>query len=64
MKKISRRQFLTLCAGAALLGGGGWAFSRGRILPGLREKAEAVLGGEKVQALRQVVLGTMLRRGR
>ncbi|MCI6159466.1 MAG: metallophosphoesterase family protein [Selenomonadaceae bacterium] len=55
MKKISRRQFLTLCAGAALLGGGGWAFSRGRILPGLREKAEAVLGGEKVQALRQVV---------
>lgn len=54
MKKISRRQFLTLCAGAALLGGGGWAFSRGLILPGVKEKAEAVLSGDKVQALRQV----------
>ena len=53
MKKISRRQFLQLCAGMALLGGGGWAFSRGLVLPEVRDKA-AVLGGDKVQALRQV----------
>lgn len=54
MKKISRRQFLQLCAGMALLGGGGWAFSRGLVLPEVRDKAAAVLGGDKVQALRQV----------
>ena len=42
MKKISRRQFLQLCAGMALLGGGGWAFSRGLVLPEVRDKAAAV----------------------
>lgn len=57
MKKITRRQFLGLCAGTALLGGGGWAFARGLLLPQVKEKAAVLLGGDKVRALRQIVAG-------
>lgn len=57
MKKITRRQFLGLCAGMALLGGGGWAFARGLLLPQVKEKAAVLLGGDKVWALRQIVAG-------
>lgn len=57
MKNLTRRQFLGLCAGAALLGGGGWAFARGLLLPEVKEKAAVLLGGEKIRALRQIVAG-------
>ena len=43
MQKISRRQFLSLCAGAVVLGGG-WVLARGRILPELRDRTAAALG--------------------
>ena len=57
MKKLTRRQFLGLCAGAALRGGGGWAFARGLLLPQVKEKAAVLLGGDKIRALRQIVAG-------
>lgn len=54
MQKISRRQFLSLCAGAVVLGGG-WVFARGRILPELRDRTAAALGRGRVTYLRQIV---------
>ena len=54
MQKISRRQFLSLCAGAVVLGGG-WVLARGRILPELRDRTAAAIGRERVTYLRQIV---------
>ena len=54
MQKISRRQFLSLCAGAVVLGGG-WVLARGRILPELRDRTAAALGRGRVTYLRQIV---------
>ena len=54
MQKISRRRFLSLCAGAVVLGGG-WVLARGRILPELRDRTAAALGRGRVTYLRQIV---------
>lgn len=55
MKKLSRRKFLAVCAGALAVAGGGLAAAGGRLLPAAGEKAAAVLGRGRIEALRQIV---------
>lgn len=55
MKKLSRRKFLAVCAGALAVAGGGLAAAGGRLMPEAGEKAAEVLGHGRFDALRQIV---------
>lgn len=54
--KLSRRKFLAICAGAVVLAGGGWAFSRTQLADRLASHALGAAQGKPVLSyLRQVI---------
>ena len=54
--KLSRRKFLAICAGAVVLAGGGWAFSRTQLADRLASHALGAAQGKPVlQYLRQII---------
>ena len=55
--KLSRRKFLAICAGAVVLAGGGWAFSRTQLADRLASHALGAAQGKPVLSyLRQVIV--------
>lgn len=54
--KLSRRKFLAICAGAVVLAGGGWAFSRTQLADRLASHALGAAQGKPVLSyLRQII---------
>ena len=54
--KLSRRKFLAICAGAVVLAGGGWAFSRTQLADRLASHALGAAQGKPVlRYLRQII---------